>query len=251
MKDPNEAVYTRKTLMAAMATNCSYYEGMEVRDRYRRETPILLDALAPYIKDSGRIVDFGVGVGRVANALLDKYPGITVIGVDNSANMLEHAREFISRRHFLEGRIELLSLSDFESIESESVDLTILVYTLQHVSQPIIQKVLSDFDRILKDDGRLYVKNHRERLVFDRDLLGLYRFLRAAATLLEYSCSSILAQEISIRLDNQFFYSDGLDLEKELSERFEALEDVAIGGYPHLDSLMKKHFSRIYGKKKR
>jgi cyclopropane fatty-acyl-phospholipid synthase-like methyltransferase len=249
MKDPNEVIFTRKTLEAAMATNCSYYHGMSVPERFRMETSVLLEALDEQLKNSERVVDFGMGVGRVTKAILENYPHVQVRGVDNSVNMLEHARKYIPAGYFAQGRVELYTTEQLGQISTGSIDTVIAVYVLQHVASELLPAMFNEFDRMLADNGKLYVLNCKRRAVPDMSRMGLYKHLRQLFSFLERHCHHKQVQRLSIKLDNKcLFHDDGVVMPDELDQRFEALDDIPLNTYPHIDRLMKNHFSKFYGK---
>jgi trans-aconitate 2-methyltransferase len=70
-----------------------------------RERPVH-DLLARVpLEAAGRIYDLGCGDGRVTNLLIDRWPGATITGVDNSRAMLAKAREADPETDWIEADI--------------------------------------------------------------------------------------------------------------------------------------------------
>ena len=65
-----------------------------------------LDLLARIELDSPqKIYDLGCGTGNTTNLLLERWPGVQVIGIDSSFEMLEKARKCCPEVEFVKGEI--------------------------------------------------------------------------------------------------------------------------------------------------
>jgi 2-polyprenyl-3-methyl-5-hydroxy-6-metoxy-1,4-benzoquinol methylase len=73
--------------------------GISTQTRWDSETPWLLNLVRQHIKQSGLIVDFGCGVGRLASPLVEQ--GFPVIGIDSSDLMRQHATKLIANDRFV------------------------------------------------------------------------------------------------------------------------------------------------------
>ena len=107
--------------------------------------------LLPALLDPDVVVgDLGCGSGRIA-ATLAPYAG-SVVAVDSSPEMLDVARSRLAgfgNVEVVEGRIEQLPL------ESESLDLALVVHLLHHVADP--SAALAEVARVLRPGGRLVI----------------------------------------------------------------------------------------------
>lgn len=232
-----------------MATNCSYYHGTSVSERFIRETSAVIRACDSHLRHAERVVDYGIGVGRITKAVLDAYPHIHVVGVDSSENMLAHAASYIPAHYQDNGRVDLLLPQSLPKIESGSVDFIFAIYVLQHVSSELVPGVLGQWKRILSDDGKLYVLNGKKRAVPRMEHMSTYRVLRKLFGWLDYCCGFKQGQRLSVKLDNKvILHDDGLDIEDKLKQHFKPERDIPLEGHPLLDQIMNKHFSRIYQK---
>jgi len=248
IKDPNEFIFTRDSLDAAMTTNCTYYHGMSARERFGVETDVLIRALEAELTGARRVLDYGLGVGRMTRAILEHHPHIKVLGVDNSESMLRHARGYIPDEHFEEGRLELLPAERLHEIETGSIDLILTVYVLQHVDGESLPGLIGQFRRLLRGGGKLYVLNAKTRAVPRKEQLDRYKRFRKWLGIFERYSGRKQIQRLLTKLDNKSIYhDDGLDVSAELEKRFEMLREAPLDGHPHIRRLMKNHFSRFYG----
>jgi len=96
-----------------------------------------------------RALDFGCGVGRLSQALARRFE--TVDGVDISESMLEMAQRLnrfeqrCTYHHNAQSNLRLFTDSSFTFIYSN--------ITLQHIPPPLALGYISEFIRLLRDDG--------------------------------------------------------------------------------------------------
>jgi demethylmenaquinone methyltransferase/2-methoxy-6-polyprenyl-1,4-benzoquinol methylase len=114
--------------------------------RWRRA---LVDVLAP--ADGERILDVATGTGMVAAELLGRAR-CTVVGVDQSAEMLAGARRRFAgamgeRVELVEGRAEALPFDD------GSFDALSLTYLLRYVDEPAA--TMAELARVVRPGGRV------------------------------------------------------------------------------------------------
>jgi demethylmenaquinone methyltransferase/2-methoxy-6-polyprenyl-1,4-benzoquinol methylase len=116
--------------------------------RWRRA---LVRAIAPAADE--RILDVATGTGLVARALV-KASGCTVVGLDQSSEMLARARELAGRTPGLADRITFVEASaerlPFENAHFDAVTFT---YLLRYVDDP--GATLAELARVLKPGGRM------------------------------------------------------------------------------------------------
>jgi demethylmenaquinone methyltransferase / 2-methoxy-6-polyprenyl-1,4-benzoquinol methylase len=116
--------------------------------RWRRAMVGAIDARA-----GDRVLDVATGTGLVARSLVDRY-GCSVVGLDQSAEMLAGAREALARRPELAPRIELLEGQaerlPFGDAEFDHLTFT---YLLRYVDDP--GATLAELARVVKPGGRI------------------------------------------------------------------------------------------------
>jgi demethylmenaquinone methyltransferase / 2-methoxy-6-polyprenyl-1,4-benzoquinol methylase len=117
--------------------------------RWRRA---LVDAIAPVAGE--RILDVATGTGMVAAELLARDPDCTVVGLDQSAEMLAGARarfaaspEHAGRIELIEGQAERLPFAD------ATFDALTFTYLLRYVDDP--RATLRELARVVRPGGRI------------------------------------------------------------------------------------------------
>ncbi len=123
-------------------------------DRLKREffTGInITEKIMQYVPQCTTVVDLGCGTGELLLALMEKAEH--VIGVDNSPNMLEKARQKISEHEskitLRLGELEYLPLRDHEA------DCAIINMVLHHLTNPLDSII--EAHRILKGGDNLII----------------------------------------------------------------------------------------------
>lgn len=103
--------------------------------------------------ESDRVLDVATGTGMVAAALVRRY-GCSVVGLDQSPEMLAGARAKLDRDPRLAARIELVQ-GEAESLPFEDGEFDHLTFTylLRYVEDP--QATLTELARVVKPGGRV------------------------------------------------------------------------------------------------
>jgi demethylmenaquinone methyltransferase/2-methoxy-6-polyprenyl-1,4-benzoquinol methylase len=116
--------------------------------RWRRAMVARIDA-----RSTDRVLDVATGTGLVARALVTRY-GCSVVGLDQSAEMLAGARQALVRRpelaariRLVEGQAERLPFGDAE------FDHLTFTYLLRYVDDPAA--TLTELARVVKPGGRI------------------------------------------------------------------------------------------------
>lgn len=115
-----------------------------------------VDRYAPYILeqlDSGHIVvDVGVGTGRLLKEL--SAASSHVIGIDNSAPMLDEARQRVARESLHNVELRLGDLTHLPVADGVA-DCVVLNMVLHHAANP--QDVFIELNRVLEPGGQLII----------------------------------------------------------------------------------------------
>jgi demethylmenaquinone methyltransferase / 2-methoxy-6-polyprenyl-1,4-benzoquinol methylase len=103
-----------------------------------------------------RVLDVATGTGLVARALVERY-GCSVVGIDQSRDMLSGARRALATRPNLAPRIELVrgEAERLPFAEGEFDHLT-FTYLLRYVDDP--GATLAELARVVRPGGRLYTR---------------------------------------------------------------------------------------------
>jgi predicted TPR repeat methyltransferase len=110
--------------------------------------------LTPFLSEKSRVLDFGCGIGRVAEALAPHVAQLE--GVDISANMVEAARRRCPQLRFsqIEGR-------DLALFADASFDLALAVDSFPYVVEAGLQDALfAELARVLRPEGKLAILNY-------------------------------------------------------------------------------------------
>ena len=97
-----------------------------------------------------RALDFGSGVGRLTRALGTRFDA--VVGIDISAEMIEHARRLNEDYPTCEFRMNMTT--DLSQLESSSFDFVYSSIVLQHLpSAAHIERYVGELIRVARPDG--------------------------------------------------------------------------------------------------
>lgn len=113
------------------------------------------------IRNGQNILEVATGTGLAFREIVRKNPEGTNTGIDLSDGMLAKARKRLSG---LSGaRYTLSKGSAFDlAVSTESVDLLMNSYLFDLIAYDDMDRVLSEFKRVLKDGGRLVLVNMTE-----------------------------------------------------------------------------------------
>ncbi|HET9847226.1 MAG TPA: class I SAM-dependent methyltransferase [Candidatus Dormibacteraeota bacterium] len=114
------------------------------------------------------VIDYGCGIGRMTRALSERH-AVTIIAVDRSAAMRDHARAYLEAA-LRGGMVQLLS--DLDLLERTPqlrarISCILMIEVLQHIPEPVLEGLLPQLAALLAPNGRL--------LVFGSDVLDVDR----------------------------------------------------------------------------
>jgi ubiquinone/menaquinone biosynthesis C-methylase UbiE len=116
----------------------------------------LLDEMGPGLGGAHHVIDIGTGTGQLALAALERWPGITVVGIDASAEMRAMADAEADRRLSAGGRARfssIVALADRMPVAVGSFDTAVSSFVFQLV--PNRSRALREARRVLRPGGRL------------------------------------------------------------------------------------------------
>jgi len=100
---------------------------------------------------SGKILDYGCGVGLLSKTLLKKFPQSSVDGYDISTTSIEHVPNYIKEQgHFT---------SDMNTL-NQDYDLIVVANVLHHIKSPIRESVVTTFSKLIKNKGKIIIFEH-------------------------------------------------------------------------------------------
>jgi SAM-dependent methyltransferase len=129
---------------------------------------LLLDVLQAFAP--ARVLELGIGTGRVAEAVLERTSA-HVVGVDSSPAMLDIARTRLER---FGDRVELVEadLSGSSWLRGEPANAIVTVQTLHHLPNGTKATVLRRLARVLADDGIVLM---RDKVTVPEELFDAFR----------------------------------------------------------------------------
>jgi ubiquinone/menaquinone biosynthesis C-methylase UbiE len=110
------------------------------------------------IEDGKSVLEVAVGTGVTFREIVTKNPNGQNVGIDLSAGMLAKAK---SRMRDLSGanyRLETGTAFDLP-VQSDSIDILVNNYMFDLIPYADMDRVLDEFSRLLKTDGRLILVN--------------------------------------------------------------------------------------------
>lgn len=116
--------------------------------RWRRRMVATVEA-----RPDDRVLDVATGTGMVARALVERYR-CSVVGIDQSRDMLAGARRALAARPDLAARIELLQgEAEWLPFADSEFDHLTFTYLLRYVDDP--GATLTELARVVKPGGRI------------------------------------------------------------------------------------------------
>ncbi len=126
-------------------------------DRIFKENPFYLDTIARIVEQvvdaAGRTgLDLGCGTGNVSEAILSRFPGAVVRGVDPSEGMRKQYAERLGGAGDVEVKIgDALGIP----FDRDSFDLITTQLALHHIAPGDRERCAAELARVLKPGGRL------------------------------------------------------------------------------------------------
>lgn len=146
--DACDARIDKRRLRASFSRAAEAYDRVAVLQREVGDR--LLDRLQWIRLEPAQVLDLGCGTGYIAQALLRRYRGARVVGLDIAEGMLHAARRqsgWWRRPRFVCGDVERLPLTD------ACADLVISNLTLQWCND--LEPTFAEFLRVLRPGGAL------------------------------------------------------------------------------------------------
>lgn len=174
-----------------------------------------------YVTENSVCYDLGCSLGAASLALShgNRYSGVKIIAVDNSAAMIERCATNISGfKHTTP--IELVQ-ADIQSLVIDNASMVVLNYTLQFIPQTLRLDVLKRIYQGMNDGGILLLS---EKIIFSDETVN----------------------QLMIELHHQFKRENGYS-ELEISQKRNALETVLVPETmsSHLQRLQDIGFSHV------
>jgi len=123
--------------------------SIAMRERFIKSELIIYSGL----DESSYVLDFGCGTGTLIKMILEKYPGIDIVGIDIDPGILQIAREKLNQYG--------ASLVGYDGItipfSDGAFDIVVTSLAIHHISTDRKVPLFRELNRILKPDGRLSI----------------------------------------------------------------------------------------------
>lgn len=144
-----------------------FCNGVPMAERWIAETPLFARAILQQLGEGETtLLDYGVGVGRLAKEVLQQRPDVRVIGVDDSADQRRYAKMYVNNEEHFQ--------SVAPTALQEQVDLVYCVYVLQHVPAIELRDVIQRMHYYLKPGGRLVYCSSDFRMAIRFDAIAFF-----------------------------------------------------------------------------
>jgi ubiquinone/menaquinone biosynthesis C-methylase UbiE len=120
-----------------------------------------------------RILDLGCGPGELIEEFFNKFENIDVTGVDFSEKMLE-----ISQKRNHRAKHIKMDVSDLHNLK-DKYNIIICTHSLPYYKEP--EKVMKELNRLLEDDGTIYMGFASGENSYDKFALGFVKFTTGPA----------------------------------------------------------------------
>ena len=141
-------------------TKNGFEESFEKGDFYNKQTQDeqQLKAILKFlpIKSGMKILDLGTGSGYLAFAIAQRYPNVSVIGLDIVEKALEQNMQRAKKENIDNLTFTTYGGIDFPFADCE-FDMVVSRYALHHF--PKIQTSISEVSRVLKKDGYFFLSD--------------------------------------------------------------------------------------------
>ncbi|MBR6504159.1 MAG: methyltransferase domain-containing protein [Clostridia bacterium] len=106
------------------------------------------------LANNSTCLDLGTGNGYVAFTIAKEFPNSTVIGLDIVENVINNDNEIVKEK-----KLKNISFNIYNGIElpflDNSIDYIVTRFALHHF--PKIEKTISELNRVLKKEGRIFI----------------------------------------------------------------------------------------------
>lgn len=120
-----------------------------------------------------KILDLGCGPGELIEELNNKFNNLDITGVDFSEKMLE-----VSKKRNPNAKHIQMDVADLYKL-NDKYNIIICTHSLPYYKEP--EKVMVELNRLLKDEGKIYIGFASGNNFYDKLALGFVKFTTGPA----------------------------------------------------------------------
>ncbi|MCW4468472.1 class I SAM-dependent methyltransferase [Flavobacterium sp. MFBS3-15] len=128
--------------------NASFYQERFMDVSLYAESIGLFCKNLPY---NGSVLELACGPGNITRHMLDKYPGLNILGTDIAENMIDLARQNCQEANF-----ELLDCRDIGKLD-EKFNGVMIGFVFPYLSKEDCLQVIADAAALLEPKGMIYI----------------------------------------------------------------------------------------------
>ena len=132
--------------------NAWFERNFEVISNYNPDDDRVVDLFKKYNFDKQSVLEIGSSAGYRLNALKDLTPNSNVYGIEPSQKAIEFGENNYKEVNFTHGTADNLSM-----YEDGQFDVVIVGFVFYVIDRNILFKVISEVDRVLKNDGVIII----------------------------------------------------------------------------------------------
>ncbi len=202
------------TIEAYEKTAKKYHDNFKDEMSQKEYDRFILDKYSKLLKKEGLICDAGCGPsGHIGKYLFDK--GHKIIGIDISSNCIEIAQGYQSEIEF-----KVMDMMNTE-FKADKFDGIISFYSIIHTPKKEVTKIIEEFNRILRSDGKLLIvvkKGEDEGIINDDWYEGN-----------EIYFTNFMEEELKSYLNQNSFEIDFIETRKPYDDEFDVDRIYVIG----------------------
>ena len=142
----------QKEVFLKNEANSWFFRNKDYIDNFDSKTDHVISLIKKYNLKPNWVLEIGCSAGYRLNGLKESFPNSKFFGVDPSSEAEKYCNKNFPTINFKKGTAD-----DLSHLSSESIDLLIVGFVFYVVDRNILFKVISEIDRVLKNNGELII----------------------------------------------------------------------------------------------
>ena len=132
--------------------NSWFFRNKDYIDNYDSKTDHVISLIKKYNLKPNSVLEIGCSGGYRLNSLKESFPNSKFFGLDPSSEAKKYCNTNFPLINFKNGTAD-----DLSHLGSETIDLLIVGFVFYVIDRNILFKVISEIDRVLKNNGELII----------------------------------------------------------------------------------------------